>query len=143
MDRLIWTPARVHKKLGEVVSLLNEKWEADGVFFQPTVEKEDDVPILRVLLGPGDPYTAERLGSFAFFSTARGMEWYEKQFGATNFCPHEGQVFVTYFCDIKMAECEAVRLSLYDDNSAWASSITGCLEDLIAGLDEENHESED
>jgi hypothetical protein len=93
------------------------------LFFHPTREKEDDVPILRVLTGPQDPYTAERLGSLAFFSTQRGMEWYTKQFGPADFAPGQGMVYVTYFDDAKLIEEPVLIFNLQEDALSWATRI--------------------
>jgi hypothetical protein len=105
------------------VPILNRSLKDLEIFVWPTIEYTDDIPILRLLSGPGDPYTAERLGSFAFFSTQRGMEWYSKQFGKTDFEPHSGMVFVSYFCDLSMKETPECKLSLNSTNQAWVDAI--------------------
>lgn len=121
-DRLVWTPTQVHKKISEVLPFLNQKMPKD-IFLQATVEANDDVPVVRVLLGPKDPYTAERLGSFAFYSTARGMEWCIKQAGnpVPPFEPHKGTVVITYFCDLdpKKGEVLVGQINLSDSNEEW------------------------
>jgi hypothetical protein len=122
-----WAPTLVHKKIAEIVPIINKKLEGIGIFLWPTVEYTDDVPILRVLTGPKDPYTAERLGSFAFFSTQRGMEWYSKQFGKTDFEPHKGHVFVTYFCDIDQKETKECQLSINSSPEEWVAELLRCM----------------
>jgi len=126
-NRLIWTPTQVHEKLAEVVPALNEKMPK-GIFLQATFEANDDVPVVRVLLGPNDPYTAERLGSFAFYSTARGMEWFVKQKGnpMPPFEPHQGTVVVTYFCDVEPHNGEVLvgQINLAASLEAWCSLLT-------------------
>jgi hypothetical protein len=119
-----WTPSKVQDKLVRVLELINKVFPADK-FLHQTAEKEDDVPIVRVLTGPRDPYTAERIGSLAFFSTQRGMEWYTKQFGSTDFRPHEGWVFVTYFDDAKMLEEPVGKLNLNDSDEHWSDYLCG------------------
>lgn len=119
---LLWTPTQVHLKLAAVIPLVNFKMPK-GVFLQHTQEMQDDIPIVRVLLGVGDPYTAERLGSFAFFSTQRGMEWYAKQFGATDFVPHSGMVYITYFDDREHKEEPAGLFNLFQSDQEWASQL--------------------
>ena len=124
-NRLVWTPTQVHEKITSVLKLLNSKMP-QGSFCQATVEINDDVPVVRVLLGPNDPYTAERVGSFAFYSTARGMEWYTKHIGPSNppFQPQTGMVFVSYFCDLNPQGEKAVGVvHLNDADEAWVKTM--------------------
>ena len=123
-----WAPQKVHEKISEITPIINNKLKDLGIFCWPTVEYTDDVPILRILTGPMDPYSAERLGSFAFFSTQRGMEWYLKQFGKTEFEPHKHQVYVTYFCDLEKKETPECILSLTDKPEKWADALLKCMQ---------------
>jgi hypothetical protein len=52
-NRLVWTPSQVHEKIASVLNLLNSKMPK-GSFCQATVELNDDVPVVRVLLGPNE-----------------------------------------------------------------------------------------
>jgi hypothetical protein len=124
----IWTPAQVQEKLARVVELVNAKLP-EGLFLQKTVEETDDIPVVRVLIGPNDPYTAERIGSFAFYSTQRGMEWLLKQdVGNVQFLPHQGMVPVTYYDDFEKGEKLACTLSLTDADESWAQALFQFLE---------------
>lgn len=126
LSESIWSPYRVHKMLFELTPIMNQIMP-QGLFVWPTWEIADDVPILRVLTGCGDPYTAERIGSFAFFSTQRGMEWFTKQFKGQNFKPHNNQVFVSYFCDPSMAETCVGEISLNAPLDAWCAVLISYL----------------
>ena len=122
LETYAWSPAKVHEKLSQVVPIANQQMPP-GMFLQHTLEKDDDVPIIRLLSGNGDPYTAERLGSFAFFSTQRGMEWFIKLFGPVPFIPQSGMVYLTYFDDRSHDEEPAGLLSMQDEDSVWASRL--------------------
>lgn len=127
-NRFVWTPTQVHTKLCEVIPVINKKMPK-GIFLQATVELHDDVPVVRVLLGPNDPYTAERLGSFAFYSTSRGMEWFVKQQRKNPtppFEPHQGTVVVTYFCDVDPQKGEVFigQINLNDPVEAWCDLLS-------------------
>lgn len=121
-QKLVWAPTQVHQKLKQVIVLANEQL-GNTVFLQATREFHDDVPIVRVLLGPGDPYTGERIGSFAFYSTSRGMEWYVKQFGPADFTAHQGSVYITYFSDFLKKEVPLTKLNLKDADSIWSQVL--------------------
>lgn len=116
-----WTPFQVYESLVNVVKEVNELLPY-GRFLQLFCEKDDDVPIVRMLLGPNDPFTAERVGSLAFFSTTRGMEWYMKQFGPTGFVPHQGMVYVTYYDDFTLSENPVGVFSL-NSIPSWCKEI--------------------
>lgn len=124
----VWSPYAIHNKLPAVVKHANSKLPA-GIFLQPTAEITDDIPLVRVLLGPNDPYTAERIGSFAFYSTQRGMEWFNKQKLAPTviFTPQSGQVLVTYFDDKSQKETYLFNLNISDDFALWAEQILAAL----------------
>jgi hypothetical protein len=117
-----WTPARVNRKLQAVIPRVNEQLPP-LVFLELTAERADDVPVVRVLAGPRDPYSAERIGSLAFYSTHRGMEWYTKSTGMNRSVVNRNTVYVTYFEDSTQAEQPALELSLSDGDAAWAAKI--------------------
>lgn len=109
-------------QLGAVVTLVNHKLP-EQIFLQRTAESTDDVPVVRVLAGPRDPYTAERIGTLAFYSTQRGMEWYTKTSGPARFQPGKGMVFVTYFEDCTLHEEPVLELTLDDSDAVWTERI--------------------
>lgn len=117
-----WAPEAVYRKLARVVELTNAQLPP-RVFLQLTGEDDDDVPVVRALVGPRDPYTAERFGSFAFYSTQRGMEWYLKNVGPTAFVPNQGMVFVTWFEDHTRDESPILLLYLDQDDEKWANAL--------------------
>jgi hypothetical protein len=122
-EKHVWTPFLVHQKISSVVEEVNKSMPK-GVFLQCTKEIEDDVPVVRVLKGPKDPYTAERIGSFAFYSTQRGLEWFKKQgMQETNFVPNSGMVYVTYYNDEERKEKFLFELSLEQSTLEWSTKI--------------------
>lgn len=122
-----WAPGAVYEKLSRVVELVNAQLPP-RVFLQNTGETDDDVPVVRALVGPRDPYTAERFGSFAFYSTQRGMEWYLKNIGPANFVPNRGIVYVTWFSDRTRDETPVFELNLEQSDKTWAIALRSLFE---------------
>lgn len=124
-------PKKMQQKIANAVSIVNAKMEKLEIIAWPTVEYADDVPILRILSGLKNPYTAERLGSFAFFSNERGMKWYKKQFKESDFKPDASRVYLTYFCDVAKKETVEGALHIEDTAEKWAEHILTCLKSII------------